>query len=272
MNDIAISKEQLELYLSQGMSSRQIEKQTGYKYYNILCLINKYGLASSNYYAKPLYNSEYFNKIDDKNKAYIIGFLLGDGCIESKNFSAAVALRDREILDFFSKEFGCHVTTSNIYNKETKRFPSAKIKVGNKQLLNDIKKLCGGEKKKDRHIPRIRKDLEPYLVQGFFDAEGCITWGRRKDRGYIWQKVSFTSQYWMLHGIQNILCANGITSSLRKKSKDDCYVIEICNKENVLKTLDYIYQDPSFIILQRKYDKAIALRRELGELGESHGG
>lgn len=217
-------------------------------------------------------NTNIFNKIISKEQAYMIGFILGDGSINNNQLSIEISKSDNCILEFFSKFIECNISHRDRYDPSRKMFPSTYIKISNAILLRDIKKLCGGEKKKDRHIPRIRKDLEPYLVQGFFDAEGCVTWGRRKDRSYIWQKVSFTSQYWMLHGIQNILCANGITSSLRKKSKNDCYVIEICNKENVLKTLDYIYQDPSFIILQRKYDKAIALRRELGELGESHGG
>ena len=36
--------------------------------------------------------------------------------------------------------------------------------------------------KKGRNLPITSKKLEPYLLQGFFDAEGCITWGYRADR------------------------------------------------------------------------------------------
>ena len=128
-----------------------------------------------------------------------------------------------------------------------------------------------GRLKKERHYPRVRKDLERYLLLGFFDADGCITWGKRKDRNKIWQKVSFTSQLHLLEGIQKMLYNNiGISSTIRPKSNEDCYIIEFSNKEDVLKFINYIYpKDDDFIILQRKYLKANVLRLELEEFGGS---
>ena len=111
--------------------------------------------------------------------------------------------------------------------------------------------------------------MERYLLLGFFDADGCITWGRRKDRNRIWQKVSFTSQLHLLEGVQKMLYSNiGISSTIRPKSDEECYIIEISNKEDVLKFINYIYpENDKFIILQRKYLKANALRLELEEFG-----
>ena len=128
-------------------------------------------------------------------------------------------------------------------------------------------KLFGGRLKEERHIPIIKKELESYLVQGFFDAEGCITWGYRKDRNRLWQKISFTSKYKMLEGIQNIFIKNNISTKIRPKSKSDCHVMEICNKKEVIKILKFIYSDENFIILNRKYEKSKALRLELEGFG-----
>ena len=123
---------------------------------------------------------------------------------------------------------------------------------------------------KRRHIPFVSPKYERYLLQGFFDAEGCITWGRRKDRNRIWQKISFTSQYKMLEGIQNILYKKGIASKIKPKSDSSkCFVIEFANKNDVLAFLDIIYPNDEFIVLKRKYKNAQALRLELGEFGES---
>ena len=133
-----------------------------------------------------------------------------------------------------------------------------------------MKMLFGGTSKDSRHIPVIPQKLEMYLLQGFFDAEGCITWGKRKDRNRVWHKVSFTSKYKMLEGIQNILYKNGIPTKLKPKSDgSDCFVIEFSSKNAVLDFLNIVYSDKDFIVLKRKYKNAQALRLELGEFGES---
>ena len=264
-----LNKDELKGYLLKGMSSRDIENVTGVKYYNVLKYINEYNLNSFNKHNKVNYKDvNYFNKIDTKEKAYILGFLLGGGCLEKReHVTVSVALNDIAILEFIQKETGCNITTSTKYDKKKKQFPNASIHIGNPTLCRDIKKLFGGRLKEERHIPIIKKELEPYLLQGFFDAEGCITWGIRKDRHRIWQKVSFTSQYKMLEGIQNIFIKNNISTKIRPKSNSKCFVMEIASKNEVLKILDLIYSDKDFIILERKYMKSNALRLELEDFG-----
>lgn len=214
-----------------------------------------------------------FKKIDTKEKAYILGFLLADGAItKDDKLNLKISLPDREVLDFISEQTGANIQENRKMDKDKRRYPYAGIKIGQRAIVNDLKKLFGGRLKEDRRIPIIKKDLEPFMVQGFFDADGCISWGVRKDRDRIWQKVVFTSQYKLLEGIQNILVKNGISTTLRPKSNENCYVLETHNKNNVLKALDYIYQDENFIILNRKYHNANALRLELGEFGESLNG
>lgn len=266
-----IDKNELQGYLQLGMSSRDIEKITGIKYYNILTAINKYELNDDNSYKKPIYKDvNYFSKIDSKEKAYILGFFLGDGCMgKDEKFEICVALEDREVLDFIADELECNIRTHIKLDRESKIFPNVEIKIGNATIIKNLKMLFGGRLKEERHIPIISKRLERYLLQGFFDAEGCITWGHRKDRNRVWQKISFTSQYKMLEGIQNILLKNNIPTKIHPKGTEKCYVLEFAEKENVLKFVNWLYPDKEFVILQRKYNKAQALRLELGEFGES---
>lgn len=266
-----INKEELKEYLEQGKSSRDIEAISGVKYYNILTLINKYDLNEYNQHKKPVYKDiQYFNKINTKEKAYILGFFLGDGSIDKEDkFTLSVMLDDKEILDFIQSELGCNITISNKLNKAKRIFPHTSIKIGNNILIRDLKMLFGGRLKEERHIPIISKSLEKYLLLGFFDAEGCITWGHRKDRERVWQKISFTSQYKMLDGIQNILLKNNISTKIHPKGKEKCFVLEFAKKDTVLQFINWLYSDKNFIILHRKYEKAHALRLELGEFGES---
>lgn len=262
-----MSRDELLKLLLEGKSTRTIAKELGIGKSTVGYWINKYSLNEYTKYKKHKSNYN-FNKIDTKEKAYALGFILADSNITPKNIvEISVEKNDKEIIDFISNIIESDVNIDNTFNKEKRRFPRARTS----RKVNDILKFTSGRLKKERHYPRVRRDLERYLLLGFFDADGCITWGKRKDRNKIWQKVSFTSQLHLLEGIQKMLYNNiGISSTIRPKSNEDCYIIEFSNKEDVLKFINYIYpKNDDFIILQRKYLKANVLRLELEEIGGS---
>ena len=264
-----MDKELLEKYLEEGLTQREIAKIVGKGKSTVGYWITKYGLNDKSKYAKPKYKDpRMFNKIDTPEKAYIIGYTLADGYISNNAIEFGCCLADKEILQFVAEYIGANYTEDLTYIPEARRFPRARIHIGNSALITDFNKHCSS--KENKHCPIIPKNLEKYLVQGFFDGDGCLTWGRRKDRNRLWQKISFTSSLKVLEGIQQILlkqCA--ISTIIRPKSNENCFVLEFANKRDVLKFLNFIYPDDSFIILKRKYNKAQALRLELGEFGES---
>lgn len=205
-------------------------------------------------------------KIDSKYKAYILGFILANGYISNKkDVEVSVEKNDKEVLDFISNILQSEIIIDNTFNEKTRRFPRARTQ----KRIKDITKFTGGRLKNERHYPIIKKELERYMLQGFFDGDGCITWGIRKDRNRIWCKVSFTSQLKLLEGIQQVLYKHlGISSLIKPKTGEDCYIITFSNKADVLKFINYIYPiDDDFIVLRRKYLKANALRLELEEFG-----
>lgn len=261
-----MSRDELLKLLLEGKSTRAIAKDLGIGKSTVSYWIKKYNLQDCMKYKK--HESNYnFNKIDTKEKAYALGFILADGDINPKNIvEISVEKNDKEVAEFISNIIESNIIIDNTFNKEKRRFPRVRAL----RKINDILKFTSGRLKKDRHYPRVRKDLERYLLLGFFDADGCITWGIRKDRNRIWQKVSFTSQLHLLEGVQKMLYNEiGISSTIRPKSKENCYVIEFSNKKDVLKFINYIYpkEEDKFIVLQRKYLKANVLRLELEEFG-----
>lgn len=203
--------------------------------------------------------------IDSKELAYMIGFICADGGINNRNIvEFGVKLEDKEILDFLSKLLLTEVNIDNTFNRETRRFPRARF---SRKIL-DILRYVKSPLKNDRILPIISPELEKYLVLGFFDADGCITWGRRKDRNRIWQKVSFTSSYKMLCILQRILYKLHISTSIKPKKNENTFVLEFSSKEDVLKFGNWLYED-SFIVLKRKFNNFYALRLELDKFGET---
>lgn len=266
-----MNKQQLIQYLDKGMTNREIAKIVGKGKSTVSYWVRQWGLQEHLKYKKPVYKDKhFFSKINTKEKAYILGFILGDGYLTDEILEVSIALDDKAVLDFIQECLGGNIRTSKVLNKKKKRYPSAHMNIGQPTMLKDLKKLFGGYEKEDRNLPIISPNLNRYLLQGFFDAEGCITWGRRKDRNRLWHKFSFTSQLSMLEGVQNILLDYGIATKIRPKSNGDkCFVMENAARDTVVKFLDIIYPDDKFIVLQRKYKKAHALRLELGEFGEA---
>lgn len=259
-----MDKKFLEECLENGMSTRDIEKICNKSRSTISYWINKYNLNEQSKFLKK--ENYRFEKIDSKEKAYAIGFILADAAITETNTEISVAIKDKCIVEFISKVINGNVIYSNKFNPKTRVFPKARLI----KKIVDITKFTGGMAKADRHYPRVREDLEKYLIQGLFDADGCITWGIRKDKDRIWQKISFTSQLKILEGVQQYLLKKlNISTIIRPKKNENCYVLEFSNCFDVLKFCEHIYPDEKFIILKRKYFKYKALRLELEENGES---
>lgn len=262
-----MDKDFLEQQLKLGLSCRQIGEMVGLSRATVLYWTKKYGISQYNRFNKPKYVDEHmFNKIDTKEKAYIVGFLAADGCIKENELMVSIALRDKEILDFIAAYTGAKVQVSNRTNREKRQFPKAIMHIKNKNITRDLAKH--GCKKEERFLPIVSRELKPYLLLGFFDGDGCVTYGVRKDRKTSWCKVCFTSSYKLLCSVQNILLEEcDIASRIYPKSNENCFVLEIRAKANLLKLFSYLYQD-NFVVLKRKYDKFNALRLELGEFGE----
>ena len=261
-NKYDITKDKLTKYIEQGLTQREIAEKIGCQKSNIGHFVQKFGITDLQEKKKrPNYR---FCKIDSIPKAYTLGFICCDGSISNSIVEVTVEKADKEVLDYIASVIDCNVYVDNTFDKKTKRFPRARCS----KKIPDIKTFFGGEKKTDRHLPIANKELTRYLLLGAFDADGFLTWGRRKDKNRIWQKISFTTSLGIATCIQKILIKElDISTIIRPKSDSNCYVIEFANKKDILKFLDYIYCD-DFVVLKRKYLKAKALRLELEENDE----
>lgn len=265
-----IDKEFLEDCLNKGLSTREIEKLPGVtiKRSTISWYIHRFGLIDKMKYKKPEYNEDFFSKIDTKEKAYILGYTIADAYIGPNDIDYRCCLGDREILDFIQSNVGGTVRISTKIDRIKRRFPNASISIGNAKIVRDLNNICGG-KKIDRKLPIIDESLNRFLLLGLLDADGSISFGKKKKTGQDWKHIEFTSSESICFGIKDILTKTSIEYSMKKRSNEDCFDVRLSSKNNnILRFLDFIYPDESFIVLKRKYEKAKALRHILGECGE----
>lgn len=251
-----MEKKELKQYLEEGKTFREIAKLVGKSHQTVDYYVGKYDLRNYVLNQKPsIYK---FTKIDTKEKAYIIGFIAGDAAFtETKLLDLAVASEDREILEFIASILKCEIKDNSKYDVKKRIFPNSRISCS----IPDIFTFIGDRLKINRNLPIVSKKLDPYLVQGFFDAEGCITWGFRKDRGRLWQKVSFTSSEKLLVTLQKILLNYGISTAVKPKSGENCSVIEFSNELDVFTFLKFLPKDGYF--LKRKRENYLEWLKEV---------
>lgn len=276
-----MDKIKLKNNLEEGLSYRQIAELEKCSPKKIEYWVNVHNLkfySKNNREYQKHVEHDFFKKIDTPEKAYIAGFILGYGDINDRfDVNLGVALGDIEILRKIANElpWDINISVDKTFDKKARRYPRAWVCLRSRKIGKDLTKHLGSRLTSERRTPIIQKKLEPYLVSGFFDADGCITWGYRKDRNRLWHKISFTASISTLIGIQNILLKNGISSAIKPKKNENVHIIEFSNKGDIIKTYNLLKIDG--IRLNRKMEKFdqliniidVPLRSESDEFGEN---
>lgn len=212
------------------------------------------------------YNNNYFKKIDSEVKAYILGYIVADGSIiqESRKDRPSTidrvqfqcAIQDLEILELIKKEICPKNKITIIKSKSTKRQDTCKLRIANKEIVNDLITLYNIHKRKTYDptfkFPNIDNQYKRDFIRGFIDGDGSI--GKRHFsmicnsplflydilnvilsyipdiRYYIYKENRKYTDYWSLH------------FNVNKKSRLDIF--------------NFLYKDAK-IKLNRKYNKAL---------------
>jgi len=120
-------------------------------------------------------NSNYFNKIDTSNKAYLLGLLYADGNVNTKRNVISITLheKDIELINFIKSEIceDLEIYTDKIIYK--------KLCIFDNTLKNDLIKLgCVPNKTHILEFPTEEQVSNKYIfdfIRGYFDGDGCVS-------------------------------------------------------------------------------------------------
>ena len=273
-----IHKEKIKEYLKEGYSLRKISEKENIPLTTLRYNVNKYNLKQYNNFVRNIDDKDFFKEINTKEKAYIIGFILGDGEIHGTNdVQLGIKLSDKQLIYDINTylPWEGHIKEDLTFDKKTRRFPRIRFNFRSRAFGKVLVKMFGDRLASKRNMPIISKPLRPYLIAGLFDSDGCITYGFRKDRNRLWYKVSFTCNENILLGLQKELYTNNISSRIYPKKNENVFVLEITNLKDIYKFFKLLPIDG--IRLKRKVKKfnnwlqevtKTPLRLKLGELGE----
>lgn len=141
--------------------------------------------------------------------AYVLGFILADGCL-MKNKRDACFLEmqstDRDILYKIRREFKSNLIISEYQPKHQNYRKRYRLQIGSKEIFHDILKLgITPRKSKTAILPIIPNQYFHHFLRGYFDGDGnvTITQYKRKDR----------------HNKRSITILSGFTSGSQKLLK-----------------------------------------------------
>jgi len=255
----------IKKYLS-GKKVSELTKEYNYSktnHHGILNILKKHNISirpdNITHSTKYFVDSNYFEKVDNQNKAYILGLLYADGYngISSNSIRLMLQKEDKDILDIIRKEIKTDKPL-RLYQKSLKN-PNWKdmyaLDIENKKMCKDLNNLgCIQAKTFKIVFPYFLKDeYISHFIRGYFDGDGCITYSKKN------MYISFVGTSEFLNSLKIIftkeLNFSDVKFSKRHKDKNDnIYNLLYGGNKQISKFKTWLYKDAQ-IFMKRKFDK-----------------
>lgn len=209
--------------------------------------------------------SDYFSKIDCPEKAYWLGFLFTDGCVDHYRVTGRIRLQlqeaDLEILEKFKKDLclDCKI----IYDKRPNN-TCCSVEFVDEQIYNDLNKydIVPNKTYKISNIPyqKIPKEYWSAYALGLFDGDGSLSYSKDFSKDVTLSYTAYHEEE--VKDFQKLISElMGITYT-NKNIFTSAWHAQWRGRLQVLSILDKLYSNsPRF--LKRKYDKYILLKNSL---------
>ncbi len=210
------------------------EKRGKGKYCSIECSTRKYE-----------FNETFFKKIDTEEKAYWLGFIYADGCLDARNeLRLHVSKKDKTHIQKFKKQINSNHPIHNC------QLNTISLNICSKKMASYLKKLgVIPAKTFILEYPKIPKKFNNHFIRGVFDGDGCIY--KRKDGIKTWS-IYTASEKFKNQLINIINSETGINVFSYKQGNG--YTLRIFRKNDIPLIGEYMYKN-STIFLERKKEK-----------------
>lgn len=230
--------------------------------------------------------SNYFDEINNENKAYWIGFIWSDGYVwirkkeKRSEYGFKLDLSDVDEEHLYKLKNDMKIRTSiKHYNKYKNAFPTnngvSRVSCYDKHLIEILQNKYGIIPRRTNCFNLIKNIPNEYLkdfIRGILDADGSFTKYvshiEKENRDEIKYTVAFCGNNMLLNFIEDVFIQNNLIPntkrilSKRHKDKDfGCYNLKISGKNNFYNVLNWLYED-SDVYLDRKYEKYMKYKKE----------
>lgn len=195
-------------------------------------------------------DENFFNRIDNQVKAYVLGFIYSDGCLSKNGSEIIIKLhhKDFDILQRIKKEMASDHPINELNSYKNRQ---VSFRFSSKLIYQDLIKL--GLKPAKTFIiefPQIENNLIRHFIRGYFDGDGCLSKiGKNK-------KLNLYNIFTASGKFKDSLCEilNFENIEYKVYERDSGFSINIGKKESTQRFHEYIYTN-SEIHMNRKYEK-----------------
>lgn len=254
-------KEWLQEKFNELKYAQTIGKEIGVSGDTIEYWRKKFGIPKQNdnqARRKYKYNQDFFEVIDTEEKAYWLGFIMADGCINRNDSSKPynrveinLKIDDIKHLEKFNNSIdSTHPIKTKEVNSKNHISLMCSLRLNTKKMCDDLIKLGVTPNKTSKEvIPKIQNDLIRHFVRGYFDGDGCLY----KQGEKLNCSICSSSEN-LIYQIKEIMISLGIKPYIEERNNYSVpfFIIGTKKQSSVKTFLDYIYKD-STIYLDRKY-------------------
>jgi transposase len=188
--------------------------------------------------------ADFFDVIDTSAKAWILGWMISDGCVQEGNrVSITLGVWDIDVLQKVKNHI--RATTDIMILQRA----GARLQLKNASLFKSLVALGVVEKKSFvAKVPDVRSDLKRHVLRGIFEGDGWIS----KDVKSINVCGSRDVCHWVKRTLEEAdVVVGDVTSS------ENIFRIGVHGEQNVRKAVEYMYSgvDKSEY-MERKYARA----------------
>lgn len=217
-------------------------------------------------------NDDYFAVIDTKDKAYFLGFIYADGFItkpDSGQAKLGITLAEIEPIEKFKK----YINTDRpigIYTKGKNSYSEGKIEykfaIASDKLVSDLEKLGVIERKTlVLKFPKLREDLIPHFIRGYFDGDGSIYYHVTKNHLNPRLGINICGTKEFLDEMVKYLPSAKSNNVYKEKRRiTNCWNIKLVSNIECLQVYHYLYKDCDDLYLTRKRTKFEDFIKERG--------
>ncbi len=161
-------------------------------------------LKSSLLHRKYNLDESFFEKIDNEEKAYWLGFLSGDGFITAGNkVRLSLSIKDKKHLKKFKE--AVKWTGKDYLHKDTN---GLEVYFRSLKMMKDLARYSITQRKTFTiKFPNLPKPLERHFIRGVFDADGCINRAKRVSIGKSGQIYIFYGGEFNIEGNREFVSA-----------------------------------------------------------------
>lgn len=272
MNDTEKYELAKQMYLD-GKSLSQIHREIGFERHRLAYLLREDGIEIVKDGKKHDYDETIFQSIETEEQAYWLGFLYADGAVAKyKNeVKLSLAYKDMDhVIKFanFALKTGNGKEIVHEYKAKLKgqEFPSAKVQITNKKIIDDLKRLgCVPNKSLILTFPnenQVPDYLIRHFIRGYFDGDGSIFTPTAYPNA---RTISFVGTQSFLSSLIKIfqnICTDFGTVNLYQKQNQQAWQFSKTKRDTNKEIYEYLYKDAT-IYLERKYERFASLYGKL---------